>query len=235
MARGGDARHHDPKEPERRSDGGRGPDASTGEAAADLSVPARPTAKTGGLVRRVVASLVPRRRDLRGTVYLVLDHSTSMGDPGKMEQLRQGALRFFLEAVQRDYAVGAVAFAGAAELVTGAGLNAHRFWRKLHALRPYGRTAMASGLRLGLGRLRFRGGRKVLVLITDGMPDDRAATLEAARLARARGVTLIPIGTGEADHAFLASLTGRPELARHVSADRLAGAIAGAAQGLDEA
>lgn len=235
MARGGDPHDHDARDPERRPEGGRAGVASTGEGAADLSVPARPTARTGGLARRVVASLVPRRQNLRGTVYLVLDHSTSMGDPGKMEQLRQGALRFFLEAVQRDYAVGAVAFAGAPELVTGAGLNAHRFWRKLHALRPYGRTAMASGLRLGLGRLRFRGGRKVLVLITDGMPDDRAATLDAARLARARGVTLIPIGTGEADHAFLASLTGRPELARHVPADRLAGAIADVAQGLDEA
>lgn len=235
MARGGDPRDHDSENQPRRPDGGRASDASTAEAAAELSVPVRPTAKTGGLVRRVAASLVPRRRDLRGTVYLVLDHSTSMGDPGKMEQLRQGALRFFLEAVQRDYAVGAVAFAGAAGVVTGAGLNAHRFWRKLHALRPYGRTAMASGLRLGLGRLRFRGGRKVLVLITDGMPDDRAATLDAARLARARGVTVIPIGTGEADHAFLASLTGRPELARHVPTDLLAGAIAGVAQGLDEA
>ncbi|MFO7829508.1 MAG: VWA domain-containing protein, partial [Bacteroidales bacterium] len=93
---------------------------------------------------------------------------------------------------------------------------------------------MASGLRLGLGRLRFRLGRKVIILITDGVPDDREATLEAARLARPRGVTLIPIGTGEADHAFLATLAGRPELARHVATEDLAGAIEDAATGLDE-
>ena len=208
--------------------------ADFGDPRDDLLVPARPADRAGGLVRDAVGALVPRRRRLRGTVYLVLDHSTSMADPGKMEQLRQGALRFFLEAVQRDYAVGAVAFAGAAEPIAGAGLNAHRFWRKLHALRPYGRTAMASGLRLGLARLRFRGGRKVMVLITDGVPDDRSATLDAARLARARGVTLIPIGTGNADHDFLASLAGRPELARHVATRQLAGAIAGVARGLDD-
>ncbi len=200
----------------------------------ELPVPARPASRAGGLVRRAVSALVPRRRNLRGTVYLVLDHSTSMGDPGKMEQLRRGALRFFLEAVQRDYAVGAVAFAGGAEAIAGASLNAHRFWKRLHGLRPYGRTAMASGLRLGLGRLRFRLGRKVIILITDGVPDDREATLEAARLARARGVTLIPIGTGAADHAFLAALAGRPELARHVATEDLAGAIEDAATGLDE-
>jgi Mg-chelatase subunit ChlD len=205
-----------------------------GDPNGELPVPARPAPRPGSLVRRAASALVPRRRRLRGTVYLVLDHSTSMGDPGKMEQLRSGALRFFLEAVQRDYAVGAIAFAGAAELVTGAGLDAHRFWRKLHGLRPFGRTAMAAGLRLGLGRLRFRLGSKVLVLITDGVPDDRGATIEAARLARARGVTLIPIGTGNADHDFLASLAGRPELARHVEAGRLARAIAGAARGLDD-
>ncbi|MDZ7706579.1 MAG: VWA domain-containing protein, partial [Trueperaceae bacterium] len=108
-----------------------------------------------------MSALVPRRRNLQGTVYLVLDHSTSMGDPGKMEQLRRGALRFFLEAVQRDYAVGAVAFAGGAETITGASLNAHRFWKRLHGLRPYGRTAMASGLRLGLVRLAVPARRKV--------------------------------------------------------------------------
>jgi Mg-chelatase subunit ChlD len=196
------------------------------------------TARGGGgsanLVRRAVGALVPRRRRLRGTVYLVLDHSTSMADPGKMDELRQGALRFFLEAVQRDHAVGAVAFAHAAQLVYGAGLDAHRFWQRLHGLRPYGRTAMSAGLRLGLWRLRFRSGRKVLVLITDGMPDDREATLDAARVARARGVTLIPIGTGAADHAFLASLAGRPELARHVEARDLAGVLAGVAADLDD-
>lgn len=185
------------------------------------------------MIPRAAAALLPRRHALRGTVYLVLDHSTSMADPGKMDQLRSGALRFFLEAVQRGHAVGAVAFAGGAEVISGAGIDAHRFWQRLQRLQPYGRTAMAAGLRAALWRLRFRSGNRSIVLITDGMPDDRAATLEAARLARARRVTLIPIGTGAADFAFLATLAGRPELARHVAASDLATTIAGAAGQLD--
>lgn len=196
-------------------------------------VPARPQRSPGAIVQRSLGALVPTRRRFRGTVYMVLDHSTSMADPGKMDQLRQGALRFFLEAVQREHAVGAVAFSRSAEVVYRAGIDAHRFWQRLHALQPYGRTAMSDGLRLGLWRLRFRPGRKVLILITDGMPDDRKATLDAARLARARGVTIIPIGTGAADYAFLASLAGRPELARHVEARELATALAEAASELD--
>lgn len=197
-----------------------------------LTVPAVPAEPRMGVVRRVVGSLVPRRRQLRGTVYLLLDHSTSMGDPEKMTQMREGAVRFFLEAVQRGYAVGAVSFADRAVLITGASLDAHRFWRRVHELRPYGRTAMARALRMGTGRLTLRRGRKVLVLITDGVPDDREGTLEAARVARAAGVTLIPIGTGNADHAFLAALAGRPELVRQVPRADWAEAIAEVATGL---
>lgn len=195
----------------------------------DVPVPVAPVGPRPGLVRRAVSALVPRRLDLRGTVYLVLDHSTSMADPGKMAQLRNGSIRFFLTAVGRGYAVGAVSFAGRAGLLSGASLNAHRFWRRIHELRPYGRTAMERGLALASARLARRGGRRVIVLITDGMPDDREATLQAARSARAQGITLIPIGTGNADRAFLDTLAGRPELARHVERERLAGAIEAAA------
>lgn len=212
------------------SRGGHGDDAPD-DRTDDLPVPAAPAGRPG-LVRRAANAILPRRLNLRGTVYLVLDHSTSMGDPGKMPQLRQGAVRFFLESVRRGYAVGAVGFAADATLVSGASLNAHRFWRRVHDLRPYGRTAMAAGLRLALFRLSWRRGRKVMVLITDGMPDDREATLDAARVARSRGVTIIPIGTGNADHDFLRSLAGRPELARHVTREDLAGAIEGAARDL---
>lgn len=206
--------------------GGRGSDGG------DVPVPAVPAGRRGGLVRRAVGALLPRRRDLRGTVYLVLDHSTSMGDPGKMTQLHQGAMRFFLEAVPRGYAVGAIAFADRARLITGAGLDAHRFWRRLRELRPYGRTAMAAAVRTATFRLGWRRGRRVMVLITDGMPNDREATSAAARVARARGVTILPIGTGDADHAFLASLAGRPELVRHVPREGLAGAIEAVARDL---
>ena len=141
-------------------------DSDEGTTGRDALATAPAEATSARLVRRAVGALVPRRRRLRGTVYLILDHSTSMADPGKMEELRQGALRFFLEAVQRDHAVGAVAFAHGAQLVYGAGLAAHRFWQRLHGLRPFGRTAMSAGLRLGLWRLRFRKWQHVPMLLT---------------------------------------------------------------------
>ena len=110
-----------------------------------------------------------------------------MADPGKMAQLTRGALRLFTEARKREYAVGMVGFAHRAQLLLGATCDAARFEGQLKALEPYGRTAMAQALRLATRHLRRRRGDKVILLVTDGMPNSRAATLEAARLARGAG------------------------------------------------
>lgn len=190
---------------------------------------------TPGLVRRLVGALVPSRTPIRGTVYLLLDHSTSMGEATKMTQLRVGAVRFFLEALQREYAVGAVAFGDEARVVHGADRDAQRFWRRLRRLRPYGRTNMVAALDVGARRLRRRGGHRVLILITDGKPDDREGTLAAAARARASGLRLVTIGTDRADEAFLRRLAGHPELARYARGADLADAMAATASHLDEA
>ncbi len=209
----------------------RGATAARAEAGAPAGAPA--VRYGGGPLRRAAGALVGRRERLRGTVYLVLDHSASMADEGKMPQLVRGAVRFFYEAWRRRYAVGVIGFASGARVLSGATRDPARFQRCLFALRPDGRTAMDRAVRLAAWRLRFRGGRRVALLITDGMPDDRAATLDAAAAARALGITLIAVGTDSADQDFLRSLVPRPELARHVAADDLAGGIRAAATALE--
>jgi Mg-chelatase subunit ChlD len=164
---------------------------------------------------------------------LVLDHSTSMGDPGKMYQLRRGAFKFFVEAVRRHYAVGAVAFASKTQTLCAPSVDIPMFWRRLQRLSPYGRTRMARPLRVAQRRLRFRRGHRVIVLLTDGMPDDAEATLAAARFIRSAGITLIPIGTGQANEAFLATLAGRPELAYVTGVDDFSDAVANVAGRLE--
>ena len=165
---------------------------------------------------------------------LVLDHSTSMADPGKMPQLRRGAFKFFVEAVRRHYAVGAVAFASKTQLLSTPSVDIPRFWRRLQRLKPYGRTRMARPLRIAQRRLRFRRGHRVIVLLTDGMPDDAEATLAAARFIRDAGITLIPIGTGQADEAFLKTLAGRPELVHMTDLDGFSDAVAEVAGRLEQ-
>jgi len=165
-------------------------------------------------------ALVERPR-VRGTVYLLLDHSASMADKGKMEGLIGGSLRLFVEARKREYAVGAIGFANHAHLLSRASCDVARFRSRLSTLEPDGRTAMAQALRLATGQLKRRRGDKIILLVTDGMPDSREAALDAARLARVQGITVIAIGTGGADEAFLAALTPKPELAARVELGQL--------------
>jgi len=191
-------------------------------------------AKSSALEQRRGNDLVSRRSKVIGTVYLLLDHSASMADGNKLRQVKRGALRFFGEAWLRDYAVGAIAFSYRAVCLSGASRNFYRFQKSLVGLEPHGRTAMASAIRLGVRRLRWRRGKRALILITDGQPNSREATLRAAQVARAAGIELIAVGTDGADEAFLASLTPKPELAAWVEVDALEGKIADAAQALPE-
>lgn len=172
------------------------------------------------LVQRDTA-LVHRRQKVRGTVYLLLDCSASMASDGKLEQLKRGSLRFFAEAWQHDYAVGAIDFGTRAFCLTGATRNFYYFQKRIMSLGADGRTAMDSAIRLGTWRLRFKRGYRAMILITDGQPDYPEATLQAAIIARRLGIDLIAVGTSGADEVFLASLTPKPELASVVDARQL--------------
>ena len=180
------------------------------------------------------STLASRRGRSVGTVYLLLDHSASMADGNKLLQLKRGALRFFGEAWLRDYAVGAVAFSSRASCLIGASRDFYTFEKRIATLQADGRTAMASALRLATWRLRWRKRNRVIVLITDGQPNDRTATLQAAATARAAGIELIAVGTSGADEAFLAALTPKPELRNWVAADGLEQGVALSAHGLPQ-
>ncbi len=171
-------------------------------------------------------ALVQRREKVQGTVYLLLDCSASMSSHGKLGQLKRGSLRFFAEAWQRDYAVGAIDFGSKACCLLGATRNFYRFQKQVMRLGADGRTAMDSAIRLGTWRLRFKQGYRAMILITDGQPDDPKATLQAATIARRLGINLIAVGTSGADEAFLASLTPKPELAKVVEVELLEDGIA---------
>jgi Mg-chelatase subunit ChlD len=152
-----------------------------------------------------------------------------MADADKLPQAKRGTLKFFLEAWQRDYAVGVITFASRAWCLLSAGKSIYALVRRLERVEPNGRTAMASAVTMAVRRLRRRRGQRRIVLITDGMPDSREATLFAVRRARSLGIEVIAVGTDGADWNFLAALTPRPELAVKVPNAELESAIGAAA------
>jgi len=157
-------------------------------------------------------SLVSNRFGRKGTVFLLLDHSSSMADGQKLLQLKRGALRFFAEAYARDYAVGIIGFANRAKCYLGATRNFYLFQKRLNDLFAGGNTAMTAALRLGGRKLRWRKGYRALFLITDGQPKYKENALLEAKLLRAKGIDIIAVGTVGADETFLQALHPKSEL-----------------------
>ena len=171
-------------------------------------------------------TLVSRRGKLKGTVYLLLDCSSSMGCDGKLSQLKRGSLRFFAEAWTQHYAVGAIGFGSGVFGVSGATRNFYSFQKQIMALHADGRTNMDGAIRAGTWRLRFKRGHRVLILITDGQPNNPEATLRAATIARRLEIELIVIATTGADQDFLSALNPKPELMMYVERKALEEGIA---------
>lgn len=171
---------------------------------------------------------------LKGSVYLLIDCSTSMSSGNKLQQAKLGALRFATEAWGRHYAVGIISFSTGASCLLSARGSYPQLYKPLESLEADGRTAMAEAISLARRKLAKGKGTRVICLITDGKPDCREATLQAAAVARACGIEVIAIGTDGADEAFLASLATRRALAVKVPREELEQGVSAMAKMLPE-
>ena len=165
------------------------------------------------------------RRERDHHVYIVLDYSGSMSDGRKMQQAKDGARSFAESAIEKGYTVGLVQFATTPYCARSPKTELHGFKTALDAWEPNGSTDMAAAIRLVIQEFSSLHGTKVLCLITDGQPNDAKATLAAGRTAKAAGIDIMAIGTDDADHAFLAKLTTRHELAVTVRREEFQRAI----------
>jgi len=140
----------------------------------------------------------------------------SSGDLTRLD-LAQDATSLFVDRLDlpRDRAA-VVVFQTAAEVlqpVTGDRGALQTALAKLH-----GRVADGSRLDLGLAAAAgllanpdAAANRPVIVLLTDGQPEDVAATRAIAAAVRDAGVTLYTVGLGaDVDDRLLAELAGRP-------------------------
>lgn len=96
-----------------------------------------------------------------------------------------------------------------------------------HPLRG-GSTNMAHALRLLVAdKYPFV---ETVIVVTDGKPDDAAASLNNGRLLKDRGTEILVIGTEDADWGFLEQLRSRPDLSIRTSDEGLEKAITGASR-----
>jgi Mg-chelatase subunit ChlD len=163
-----------------------------------------------------------------GHVFVVLDRSGSM-EGRKLELAKEGVVRFATEAVGLGYAVGVVVFADTVQVACPPSGDPATVGRALRGLRADGTTDLARAIERTAGLLRGLPGSRALVLFTDGQPDDAAAALRAAQLAREAGIDILAVGTPDADADLLAAIATRASLAMTVPDGDIATGLARAA------
>jgi Mg-chelatase subunit ChlD len=149
-------------------------------------------------------------------VYLVIDTSGSMVGY-KLEQAKEGVIDFTKDAFRKEYAVGLISFNTTArhvcETTYDIGLLKDRI-REMHAT---GSTNMAEAIRMAHDHLRRLSGTRVIVIATDGMPNNVQDALREGMKAKEDKIDIITIGTDDADLGFLRQLATRAELGKKVT------------------
>lgn len=162
-----------------------------------------------------------------GVVILLVDCSDSMAGK-KLEQAKSGARDFAKQAAALGYGVSLARFSNGGERIVSWRQGESALSGGLDRLFADGGTNMAGGLCAALAELGDLSPlwRRVICLVTDGMPNDRQAALTAAEVARKHGIDIMCIGTDDADLDFLARIATCAGLARKVEARALRAAVA---------
>jgi molecular chaperone DnaK len=163
-----------------------------------------------------------------GRVFLLLDSSGSMRKNKKLDQAKAGILEFARDAFKKNYRVGLIRFSDESEVLCEPTGNIEILQNIIQSIKAVGSTNMTAALKIAHSKLKEFSGTKVMVIATDGMPDNVKSSLEAAAKAIADGIDIIAIGTDDADKEYLKKLASRTELSSKVTSDKFAQAISDA-------
>lgn len=170
-------------------------------------------AKIGSWLKSLESELGTNLANLanKGTAILVIDSSASMNESGKISQAKDGAKRFYSDAITKGYSVGMVSFSSEAQLIAEP-CRSPSIDQHLNSITFAGSTNMADGIKVAANKMQNMAGRKVLVIITDGYPDSAEAAIAEANRAKQSGYDIITIGTQDADKKFLSNIATAQEL-----------------------
>jgi Mg-chelatase subunit ChlD len=182
----------------------------------------------GGI--RIEASNKPVGAQLEqnwGKVYMVLDCSGSMAGY-KIGQAKRGVIDFAKDAIRKKYLVGLIKFDTNATHLSEPTQEIGSLESHMKGLAASVTTNMAQAIRIAHESLRRLAGSRVMVIATDGQPDNVEDSLKAAKSAKRDGIEIITIGTDDAVQEFLKRLASRSDLGTKVSPDMFAKAISSA-------
>lgn len=149
-------------------------------------------------------------------VVFAIDASASMDSDDKLSKAKAAVrdnARTLLSSNNSNCLVGVVSFSDTAQVVCNPTTDLTAIEGAVASMSSQTTTAMNLGIRLAVKLVQSAptGSEMDIVLLTDGMPDDdcRDDTLNEAREARAKGITLcgLAVGSQSVDKAFLDELT----------------------------
>lgn len=161
------------------------------------------------------SSLAARRDQSMPEVVLLIDTSGSM-DGSALAQAREGALGFARKAIEDGWAVGLIRFSDRSDFACKPTRDLEILKKSLPWVASGG-TAMHNAITEALDHLETVRRRRAICIVSDGIPDDKSAAVNAAQRAKRLAVEVIVIGVDGADIAFLAQLATRRELSRRTS------------------
>jgi Mg-chelatase subunit ChlD len=160
-------------------------------------------------------------------VYLVIDTSGSMADD-KLEQAKRGILDFARDAFRKEYAVGLISFSSEAKHICGPTHDIAVLKTCVSEMNAIGSTNLADAINTAHEHFNSLKNTRVMVIATDGMPDNEQEALREAEKAKRDGIDVITIGTDDANQVFLKKLATRSELGNKVSRTAFSQAISDA-------
>ncbi len=168
-----------------------------------------------------------------GYVYLVVDSSGSM-DGHKLVQAKRGAIEFSRDARAKRYLTGLICFDDKARHLCDPTIDVSTFQREVQKIQTGGGTNMADAIGMAVDRLAKKVGPRIMVIVTDGMPNLPSVTLHAAQRAKRAGIDIMTIGTDDADERFLKQLASRTSLGVKVAQEHFGQGISSTAAKLPQ-
>jgi len=164
-------------------------------------------------------------KTLSGCIYLVIDCSASMRGE-KLSSVKEGTKNFALNAKAKSYLIGLIKFSSEATLVAETQTDLINIYHKIDELDTNGTTNMADAIIMASEKLERQNGARIMIIATDGMPNDEEAALKAATQAKKNEIEIIALGTDDADEKFLKQIASSSSFGVKVSRNLIGKAIA---------
>ena len=163
-------------------------------------------------------------------VYLIIDCSGSMTG-NKIEQAKRGALDFAEKAFIDEYKVGLISFSDNTTHLCGTTNKVNEIKTGVNSIKIQGGTNLTPAIQEVINRFEnLSKFARAMVIVTDGATMDPLSTLKVADKAKKLGISILTIGTDDADFGFLSKLASDSKLAKKVSSNYLEETISSVAQ-----